>query len=265
VAQAGVLPASGYLATETGVLVLLRHVTAHVKAQNWLAVGLEFVIVVIGVFMGIEVSNWNEARRDRADERLFLAQLHEDISHAGELSARLRERRLARVVNLIAATDVVFGRSDRQSLTNRECEAIGTSHYFNFVAANFPSLVELTSSGRTAILQNAKLRTALVALEQKRSVLEFLVTVQSAKAADIPLVFPEVISAEAAHDADLGEVIATFQCDLAAMKDDQRFRNALSGNADRYDAFVRDALGPWSTQFDTVHRLVDGELGITDE
>ncbi|NOX96425.1 MAG: hypothetical protein GXP04_15435 [Alphaproteobacteria bacterium] len=42
--------------------MLLRRITEHVKAQNWFAVGLDFLIVVIGVFVGLQVSNWNDAR-----------------------------------------------------------------------------------------------------------------------------------------------------------------------------------------------------------
>lgn len=46
--------------------MLLRSVMAHVREQNWFAVGLDFLIVVFGVFIGIQVSNWNEVRRDEA-------------------------------------------------------------------------------------------------------------------------------------------------------------------------------------------------------
>jgi hypothetical protein len=44
--------------------MLLRRITEHVKAQNWTAVALDFVIVVMGVFIGIQVSNWNATRSD---------------------------------------------------------------------------------------------------------------------------------------------------------------------------------------------------------
>ena len=44
--------------------MILRRITEHVKAQNWFAVGLDFLIVVVGVFIGIQVSNWNAARSD---------------------------------------------------------------------------------------------------------------------------------------------------------------------------------------------------------
>ena len=41
--------------------MILRRVAEHVQAQNWFAVALDFLIVVVGVFVGIEVANWNEA------------------------------------------------------------------------------------------------------------------------------------------------------------------------------------------------------------
>ncbi len=43
--------------------MLLRRITEHVKAQNWTAVALDFVIVVTGVFIGLQVSDWNENRK----------------------------------------------------------------------------------------------------------------------------------------------------------------------------------------------------------
>jgi len=59
--------------------MILRRVTQHVKDQNWFAVGIDFVIVVLGVFMGLQVSNWNDARADRALRSVYLAQLTEDL------------------------------------------------------------------------------------------------------------------------------------------------------------------------------------------
>lgn len=44
--------------------MLFRRVAQHVKAQNWTAVGIDFVIVVVGVFIGLQVANWNDARSE---------------------------------------------------------------------------------------------------------------------------------------------------------------------------------------------------------
>ncbi len=59
--------------------MILRSLTEHVKAQNWFAVAIDFVIVVVGVFVGIQVSNWNAARVTDQRSRAVTAQLAEDL------------------------------------------------------------------------------------------------------------------------------------------------------------------------------------------
>ena len=44
--------------------MILRRIKAHVEKENWFAVGIDFCIVVIGVFIGLQVANWNEARSE---------------------------------------------------------------------------------------------------------------------------------------------------------------------------------------------------------
>ncbi|MDX1625286.1 MAG: hypothetical protein R3323_02125 [Wenzhouxiangellaceae bacterium] len=58
--------------------MILRSVTKHVRDQNWFAVGLDFLIVVVGVFIGIQVANWNEARLIENAERTYLERLLAD-------------------------------------------------------------------------------------------------------------------------------------------------------------------------------------------
>lgn len=59
--------------------MLLRRVTEHVKDQNWFAVGIDLVIVVLGVFIGIQVSNWNEDRVTRQKAEVFTERLTQDL------------------------------------------------------------------------------------------------------------------------------------------------------------------------------------------
>ena len=60
--------------------MLLRRVIKHVKEQNWTAVALDFCIVVVGVFIGIQVANWNADRAQREVEKRYASYLHEEIS-----------------------------------------------------------------------------------------------------------------------------------------------------------------------------------------
>ena len=60
--------------------MILRRVTKHVQEQNWFAVSIDFVIVVTGVFIGIQVANWNETRQDEATGYAYLIRIQEDLA-----------------------------------------------------------------------------------------------------------------------------------------------------------------------------------------
>lgn len=55
--------------------MILRRLTENLRAQNWTAIGLEFLIVVIGVFLGTRVANWNQARIDKRETGLLIVEL----------------------------------------------------------------------------------------------------------------------------------------------------------------------------------------------
>jgi len=59
--------------------MILRRLRTHVENENWFAVFVDFCIVVIGVFIGIQVANWNEARAAKERERLLLVELREEV------------------------------------------------------------------------------------------------------------------------------------------------------------------------------------------
>ncbi len=60
--------------------MILRRVTKHVKDQNWFAVSIDFFIVVIGVFIGIQVANWNDGRASKLDYLEALDRAEVEIS-----------------------------------------------------------------------------------------------------------------------------------------------------------------------------------------
>lgn len=47
--------------------------------QNWFGVAVDLVILILGVFLGIQVNNWNQARLDREKGREFRQRLIGDI------------------------------------------------------------------------------------------------------------------------------------------------------------------------------------------
>lgn len=55
--------------------MLLRRTVEHFRKQEWTAIGIDFVIVVVGVFVGIQVSNWNAARLDEVKAQAYVGRM----------------------------------------------------------------------------------------------------------------------------------------------------------------------------------------------
>lgn len=54
-----------------------RKIKKHLKDQNWTAVVIDFVIVVVGIWVALLVSEWSENRQQRSD----LARVEKDMSN----------------------------------------------------------------------------------------------------------------------------------------------------------------------------------------
>jgi hypothetical protein len=241
--------------------MILRRVMGHFRKQEWTAIAIDFLIVVFGVFVGLQVNNWNEARKDRKDERFYLTRLQEDLVNAEVFSSRLLQQRIGKREALTSATLTLLGDSGRDTLSEEECHAVGTSHIFSFALTELPALTELQGSGRLSIIQDDKIRAALIALQQAQYVLGRAMVESDQGSVPLGDQFPGLLSIDArAHESE-GLRLESV-CDVAAMRANRGFLNTLSLNADRYDAYVRFYLVPWAAQFETVRKRVDGALGI---
>ena len=58
-----------------GNAMILRRLSANVRAQNWTAIAIELFIVILGVFIGTQVANWNQARLEKAQTQRMLTEL----------------------------------------------------------------------------------------------------------------------------------------------------------------------------------------------
>jgi len=59
--------------------MIFRRVSEHVKAQNWMAIVIDFVIVVLGVFIGLQVQDWSQRRADQERAVQIVTDLLADI------------------------------------------------------------------------------------------------------------------------------------------------------------------------------------------
>ena len=60
--------------------MIFRRLAQNLREQNWTAITIEFVLLVVGVFLGIQVANWNDERRERAQAELWRKQIIADLA-----------------------------------------------------------------------------------------------------------------------------------------------------------------------------------------
>ena len=68
--------------------MILPSVMRLVRGQNWIAGGLDFLIVVVGVFFGIQVANWNATRLERLEETAIVERIRSDFARIKDDSER---------------------------------------------------------------------------------------------------------------------------------------------------------------------------------
>ena len=126
--------------------MLLRRITKHVRDQNWFAVWLDFVIVVVGVFIGIQVANWNESRANRTEYLHALDRLEAEI--VDNLAIIEREDLLiGNTVNIArAGLDVLLACTDGAEAVARTNAAIAEARGTRGIQLQFPALRELTTN-----------------------------------------------------------------------------------------------------------------------
>ena len=141
--------------------MILRRVAEHAKAQNWFAVTLDFFIVVIGVFVGIEVANWNQARQDRQEERRYYDQLLVDLR--GDLETLSFAKRRADLFDEAAqlVIDRLSGKATPQVSPGRMAISIHRAGWIFIPYASRGTYNELVSTGNLGLLRNSHLKSEI--------------------------------------------------------------------------------------------------------
>ena len=59
--------------------MILRRLSDAVRKQDWFTVAVETLMLVLGVFLGLQVNNWNEARAEGERSREYLSRLRAEL------------------------------------------------------------------------------------------------------------------------------------------------------------------------------------------
>ena len=146
--------------------MILRRVIQHVKKQEWTAVGIDFLIVVIGVFVGIQVQQWSNERGERRLEQVYLQRILSDIT----LSIETNELNMKRLTTYSDAQFLVVNSLRQCSLPEEKKDVFADG--LSDIAKVGPSVFvmstvdEMLSAGNFSIIRNPKIRDTLNGLSR---------------------------------------------------------------------------------------------------
>lgn len=146
--------------------MLLRRISKHVKEQNWFAVALDFVIVVVGILLAFQITEWSDRRNERAQEQIWLTRLHGDFGRILEQGNYLTPRMSAQV----PALQRVIGHIRSGTPPELEGEFFEDLKKINQVWVHMelsPTYSELVATGELSKIRNEMLRKKLA--EYRRS------------------------------------------------------------------------------------------------
>lgn len=136
--------------------MILRRLAQSLKAQNWTAIWIEFILLVAGVFLGIQVSNWNQERETNKKAEVFTQRLRDDLRVEVWRFEALNLYYKDVVANIEKTLDALEGRAtlSNEALLIAAYRATQYSEFLQYRA----TYDELTSTGNIGLIRDPALR-----------------------------------------------------------------------------------------------------------
>ncbi|MFN3607812.1 MAG: hypothetical protein ACK4Y9_01990 [Hyphomonas sp.] len=241
--------------------MILRRLTQHIRDQNWFAVGLDFLIVVLGVFIGMQVNSWNAEREARAGERRYLERLREDVA----VSIKQNEWRIAFMERQNRYSTLALDRLETCEVP--EQDRVSFANAFYHAGKSLPPILlrgvinELNATGNFQTIRNEELRDAITKATEAIETSNLIFSNVLIRAN------PHVVYVESqleyhitgARDGSVDIAWDEVAFDLGTLCADKRFRGALSVSR----AYTNDMLNNVARTLDQQRELVkmiDAEL-----
>lgn len=139
----------------------LSWISSKLSKQNWVAVFIEFVVIVSGILIALGLDQWADGRADRQREVEYLERLHDDLGIELSGVAAAEGWALAR----LDAVKVLDGFLFNPELARREPAkvpwAIETATWRSFPAVSAYVYEELQDTGQMRLISSFELRRKL--------------------------------------------------------------------------------------------------------
>lgn len=242
--------------------MIIRRMADAIRTQNWFTVIIEILIVVIGVFIGLQVQQWADEQARLKQEAIYMQRLHNEVIDLRTARQSVLRTRAKWHDNMAAVLPIIFGEEGR-ALTDDECRGVNYNYLVSNPTADIGSLLELQSSGRISIIQNEAVSKALQSFLLTRARAGDSQAQISKLTKPIGPKYPHLIKVTSPTiDTTDGVVPGTFECDIEGMRADQAFKQDLELTQIHFGFHMNDNTRV-SDSLEALHQVLDSVLGYS--
>tara|TARA_R110002073_G_scaffold75329_2_gene183804 strand:- start:5204 stop:5923 length:720 start_codon:yes stop_codon:yes gene_type:complete len=141
--------------------MMLRRLTQHIREQNWFAVVLDFLIVVLGVFLGFQATLWQGALAEREREGMLLERLGEDLLALQQVNEAVAGQREAMNAQFDRAIEFIRNADPAEANAQAWQQAVSPVLGYPDPVTEFAIYDEIKSTAGFSLLSDDELRHEL--------------------------------------------------------------------------------------------------------
>lgn len=149
--------------TNQRTFMIIKRIANALRSQDWVAFAIEFTIVLLGVFLALQAGDWNQERKDRQLEQVYLSRLADEARANFEILAE-HEKIFEEKVQFILNLPELSLQDSYERDPGEFMYQVDYSTYVQIPNLRAETYQELESSGRLVLLRSTQLRGAIAGL-----------------------------------------------------------------------------------------------------
>lgn len=143
--------------------MFLKRLAKTLREQDWASFVIEFLIVLLGVFLALQAEDWNQERKDRNLEEAYISRLIDEARTNIDILAQHEQIFKEKVEFILALPNLPLNEAFQQDPLEFMFQ-LDYSTYVGIPNLRAETYQELESSGRLTLLRNSELRSAIAGI-----------------------------------------------------------------------------------------------------
>ncbi|GEM_PF-1604260 len=143
--------------------MFLKRLAKTLRKQDWASFAIEFLIVLLGVFLALQAEDWNQERKDRNLEEAYISRLIDEARSNIDILAQHEKIFEEKVEFILALPNLQLNEAFQRDPLEFMYQ-LDYSTYVGVPNLRAETYQELESSGRLTLLRNSELRSAIAGI-----------------------------------------------------------------------------------------------------